>query len=186
MHHPRLVVLVLALAAGIAGCSAQRPVATWAPTECLAREAPVSSYRLEQTDVPGFKAPVMEAAVVEALDRIGWRRVSAPAPADVTVHLDVSLIRLGGPAPTDGADPLAEPGMTSPEARFVGHADLEVTEGVAADGTLLWKGAMERMHRVSGAEAFHSDRATALIGGALTELFVPLQRTCAETGPGAP
>jgi hypothetical protein len=159
-----------------AGCTTSQPVATWAPTDCLARDEPVSRYRLETADVPGFKQPVMVTAVEDALGRIGWRRVD-DGEADVTVHLRVSLIRLDAPAAAPD-DPLGEPGASSAQARFVGHADLEITEGTGADGALLWKGAMERMHRVSGAADFHSERATSLIDGALTELVLPLQRRC--------
>ncbi|HSG91330.1 MAG TPA: hypothetical protein VLA56_19090 [Pseudomonadales bacterium] len=191
---------ILVLVSGVlAGCQATKPVATWSPDHCHGAREPFSTFHLVQTDVPGFKAPIMAEAVTAAMRRIGVQPVAEEVPADVTLRLSVRLVRRGGAAlPSDTPDPsdtadvldmpdmpdlphradetLLEAGASDPQSRFTAHADLELFDERSRE--IVWKGTMERAHAISGAETFHDGRAAALIEAALNELFEGLTRPC--------
>jgi hypothetical protein len=157
----------------LGACSGVRPVSTWVPAACHGATAPFSSYTLEMTDVPGFKEPIMEGAIVAALDRRGLRR-TAPDAADVRVLLRVT--RIDRDAPAVAAEPVTEPVPTAAVSRFTAHADVEVFD--LRDGRLIYKAGMDRDHTISGAVTLHDARAEALVAAALDRALEGIAIPC--------
>lgn len=157
----------------LAACSGVRPVSTWVPSDCHGASAPFSTYTLEMTDVPGFKEPIMEGAIVAAMERRGLRRSDA---GDAEVRVLLRVTRIDRDAPAVAAEPVTESVPTAAVSRFTAHADVEVFD--LRDGRLIYKAAMDRDHTISGDVTLHDARAEALVAAALDRALAGIAVPC--------
>lgn len=191
----RSVLPCIALAAALTstGCATQRPVDVWTTQECHRATVPFERYAVELAEVPGFKQPVMRDALEVALQRRGLLPAT-PAEADIVVRLTIALRRpdaivdppgdwseeddsapVAGPS-NRAQDPIAPSAVGDPASRFLAQATIRVRE--RATNEEIWAGTLARSHSISGAEPFHSERATLLIATALDQLLVALDTRC--------
>lgn len=167
----------LASALAITGCASSdttAPISQWVSADCHAAAAPFSTFRVAIAEAPGFKEPILREALVGALTRQGL--ALDPKAADLDVTLRVSRIdHSPAPPPRDAMD---APQPTQAESRFMAHADVEVVD--RRDGRLIYKAALDRNHRISGASVLHSERAEAMIAVAMDRALTGLRTACTE------
>jgi hypothetical protein len=163
-----LRVLVLALAAWLAGCTAPGGVSHKLDYCCGPDEPTPSSYTLQLHDIPGFLVPYMRDSLVAALARKGMHEVTTGAQADVTLRYSEIYPDAGQRVVDDGfGDPLA----TARSRQFVAVVTVEIRR--AADGAEVLRGSLSRMHTVSVGEYMH-ERARTAISAGFDQLLKPL------------
>ncbi len=158
----------------LAGCATENLMSHYVPEHCNGATAPFASFTIRQESMPGFIEPVVGRALEGALQRQGLRLAPDGASADVTVVARFSMITR---APEAGSeDPFGDSVAPGPVSRFVAHVDLDLLDN--RDGSLIWKGSMDRSHAILGGETFHDERAVLIVSHTLDNMLEGVMDPC--------
>jgi hypothetical protein len=164
----------------LAGCASNDLMRSHVPLACHGAATPFRTVEIRQDNMPGFIEGVVATALEGALLRQGLSLAGADESADARMVARFSMVNLN-PEPEPGslrADAFGERVVAGELTRFVTHVDLELLD--VRDGTLIWRGTMDRPHAIVGGETFHDDRAVLKISTTLDRMFKGLTVPCGD------
>lgn len=155
----------------VVGCATTpRGVDWFSDKNCQLETLDATSYAVSAVDMPGFIEPAILFTVHQSMQRMGLRLTE---DADLHIQLRFEQVSLGPePMVRDGFDESLAPG---PITRFNAIVHVQVK---TRSGNLVWSGALNRAHAITGSETFHTDIAIGLLQEAFDELFENLFQPC--------